>query len=259
MAIGGTYKYSDVTQKLDDELRDITTSALDNAKKYRVIKTALDTINVGLVKVSGFLDGQMGYDFQKDVVTFTFTNGTESYTFTALGITEREYKFFWALRINSTENQEFDYVDNNYFTDQASRRGIQRNMIADDFWDRGVRKIKVNHFTTGSLDLEYVASYLTVSSNGTTLKDYPDSESDSDATFLIPDRFIMTLVNLAAVDALKMFKDIDRTTEILYFQNEANMWLEKLVAAHGIKQRKPIKRIKIRPEMGSRQFRISRR
>jgi hypothetical protein len=69
----------------------------------------------------------------------------------------------------------------------------------------------------------------------------------------------MTLVNLAAVDALKMFKDIDRTTEILYFQNEANMWLEKLVAAHGIKQRKPIKRIKIRPEMGSRQFRISRR
>ena len=181
---GGSLKYSDVTQKIDDELRDITTAAIDNGKKFRAIRSALDAINIGDVGDELVLS-QMGYNFQKQVDTFTHTDGTTEYTFSTVGITEAEYKFFWKLRPNSDEDEIFEYVKDAYLRDQAGRRGSRRNLVADDFWDNGTRKFKINHFQTQSLDLEWVSTFLVVDDDTTTLKDYPDSENDSDAKFLL--------------------------------------------------------------------------
>jgi len=251
-------KYSDITTKIDDELRDITTAALDTGKKFRAIRSALDAINIGDIGKEQ-VPGQIGYNFQKQVDTFIHTNLISEYTFATVGVTEAAYKFFWQLRPNSDEDEIFEYVKDSYLRDQAGRRGSSRNMVADDFWDNGTRKFKINHGQTQLFDLEWVSTYLVIDDDLTTLKDYPDSENDVDCTFLIPDRFHMVLVYLAAADLLKMVKDFDRSKEHLWFLQQGQMKLERLIASHGLRERHPVTRPKIRQEMGLRAGRVSRR
>jgi len=229
----------------DSTFESDNTGLIDNA-----IKWATRRVNKG-EREGVKAQRRVGYEWQKLKASFSFTAGTEAYTFTTLTVDNDTFKFPWDVRVETDENVRFEQLE---ATSWRYKRGVldsSQHAYAIDFVDN-VRNLLIYYGTTDTLEFEYYDNRMLIDDGGTI---YKAEFSADDDKYLMDDDFIDCIVEAAAAWIYRIREDESSQNYVrtLRFADEA---LTNLISSKGVLEKKPIRRLATRSMWNSYQNRI---
>jgi hypothetical protein len=234
--------YTEITDKIGDILSDNNFTSNRTAETLRAVNNALDRISMGDTGEDKGMNKEVGYNFQKDIASVSFVNGTEDYTFASLSITN--FKFANDLRVNSDENVSFSEVANDYYFRKKGVVSSGERMYTIHYTD-GAPTLKINYTNTDVLDFEYFSNRMVNDISAGGFLDNFDGAADD--TLLLPDHLWLVVPTLAAADlARQRYGDDSQQPQML--ERQGLSLLKRTINSIGVLRKNPSVRVKVRSE-----------